>query len=109
MYQRNFVSINIPLFVRKGLPVRQNVLFNVTVFSSSGLSVLWNFDQVAQKVAFTFLLQFALLRHFCLIIFLNLVALRRSLLVSKFNIDTRLQDSHAVWNGVILFVILVNG
>ena len=40
------------------------------VLVSSGLSVLWNFDQVAQELAFL-LFNLLCLRHFCLNMFLN--------------------------------------
>lgn len=52
------------------------------------------------RVYFFYLNLFCLC-HFFLIKFLNLVAFSHSVLVSQFDINRCLQDSHAVWDGVI--------
>ena len=59
-----------------------------TVAASSGLSVLWNFDQVAKKVTFLLLPKFVLCVIFLLcIMFLSSVAFSCSLFVSQFQME----------------------
>lgn len=59
------------------------------------------FIKSPKKQRLFFYLNLFCLCHFFLIMFLNLVAFSHSVLVSQFNIDRCLQDSHAVRDGVI--------
>ena len=59
------------------------------------------FIKSPKKQRLFFYLNLFCLCHFLLIMLPNLVAFSHSVLVSQFNIDRCLQNSHAVWDGVI--------